>query len=374
MAMLRVSSYRKLFEEQHQKSASWLSQRCGTQIIPSSVSGVSMMDCPEPDFSAARAVNRESLMRFSQERSIIAALNDRLAVLIDMIIEMEERLTAKPNAFSSAGVDCPSDSSLEAVIERLRREKEDILCHTEELKKTLRDINIKYDKVVEQRTHCQLEREDVSKEVNAMTADCLALREQVTIYEEQLSAMEQQHESRIESLGESVAEDQEDPSVSLKFPSIDLTSAITLIKDFYCQLADSLQFQPGAVAIARREEKGRNLEKRTGAKIKDNSELMDVNGLKELIAKLGKELAELEACGEELEAEIEEKKEAHLLELEELESCICRLKKEEADLQAQMKEQMGDYDDLLNEKMTRDIEIEAYRALVEVEEERLCYQ
>lgn len=47
--------------------------------------GVSMIDCPEPDFSAARALNRESLMRFSQERSIIAALNDRLAVLIDMV-------------------------------------------------------------------------------------------------------------------------------------------------------------------------------------------------------------------------------------------------------------------------------------------------
>lgn len=44
-----------------------------------------MIDCPEPDFSAARALNRESLMRFTQERSIIAALNDRLAVLIDMV-------------------------------------------------------------------------------------------------------------------------------------------------------------------------------------------------------------------------------------------------------------------------------------------------
>lgn len=47
--------------------------------------GVSMIDWPEPDFSAARALHREGLMRFSQERSIIAALNDRLAVLIDMV-------------------------------------------------------------------------------------------------------------------------------------------------------------------------------------------------------------------------------------------------------------------------------------------------
>lgn len=44
-----------------------------------------MIASPEPDFAAARALNREGLMRFSQERSIIATLNDRLAVLIDMV-------------------------------------------------------------------------------------------------------------------------------------------------------------------------------------------------------------------------------------------------------------------------------------------------
>ncbi|KAG7329145.1 hypothetical protein KOW79_007319 [Hemibagrus wyckioides] len=385
MAMLRVSSYRKLFEEEHQRSTSWLSQRCGTQILPSSArGGVSMIDCPEPDFSAARALNRESLMRFSQERSIIAALNDRLAFLIDMvrcleeenqsleaqIIEMEERLAV---ASSSISPDCPSYSGLEAVIERLRREKGEILCHTEELKKNLHQIKIKYDEVVEQRTRLQLERKDVAVEVDTVTADCLALREQATIYEEQLAAMEQQHELSIESLCQPAAEDRDDPTVSLQFPSIDLTPAITVIKDYYCQLAESLQFESRACAIARGQEKGRNLEKLTGEKVKDNSEVMDVNGLKELITKLQKELADLEACGEELEAEIEAKKETHLMEIEELKTCICQLEKEEADLQAQMKEQMGDYEELLNEKMALDIEIEAYRALVEVEEERLCY-
>lgn len=36
--------------------------------------------------------------------------------------------------------------------------------------------------------------------------------------------------------------------------------------------------------MARGEEKGRNLEKRTGGKVKDNSKVMDVNGLKELVS------------------------------------------------------------------------------------------
>ncbi|KAF5895375.1 desmin-like isoform X1, partial [Clarias magur] len=373
MAMLRVSSYRKLFEEEHQRSAIWPSERCGTRTLPSSArGGVPMIDWPDLDFCAARVLNREVLMRFSQERSLIAALNDRLAVLIDMvrcleeekesleaqIIEMEERLAARPDPSSSISCDCPTESSMEAAIERLRREKDEILCRTEELTKDLHHIKIKYDEVVEQQTRLQLEHEDVAVEVDTVTADCLALREQVAIYEEQLAAMENQHELRIESLCEPTADDQDAPTVSLQFPSIDLTPAITVIKDHYRQLAESLQFE--STAIARGDEKRRNLEKRSERKVKDNSEVIDVNGLKELIAKLRKELAELEACGEELEAKIDAKKEAHLLQIEELEACICQLEKEEADLQAQMNEQMEDYKELLGEKMALDIEIEAY--------------
>ncbi|XP_053361544.1 type III intermediate filament [Clarias gariepinus] len=386
MAMLRVSSYRKLFEEEYQRTAIWPSQRCGTQTLSSSArGGVSMIDWPDLDFCAARVLNREVLMRFSQERSLIAALNDRLAVLINMvrcleeenesleaqIIEMEERLASRPGPSSSISLDCPTESSLEAAIERLHKEKDEILCRTEELTKDLHHIKIKYDEAVEQRTLLQLEHKDVAVEVDTVTADCLALREQVAIYEEQLAAMENQHELRIESLCEPTADDQDAPTVSLQFPSIDLTPAITVVKDHYHQLAESLQFK--FAAIARGEKKRRNLEKPSGRKVKDNSEVIAMNGLKELIAKLRKELAEMEACGEELEAKIEAKKEAHLLQIEELEACICQLEKEEADLQAQMNEQMEDYKELLSEKMALDIEIEAYRSLVEVEEDRLCY-
>lgn len=44
-----------------------------------------MRDCPELDFAAARALNKEGVARFVYERSVIAALNDRLASLIDVV-------------------------------------------------------------------------------------------------------------------------------------------------------------------------------------------------------------------------------------------------------------------------------------------------
>lgn len=96
-------------------------------------------------------------------------------------------------------------------------------------------------------------------------------------------------------------------------------------------------------------------------------------------------MAELEKRGDELDAEIEIRKAKYLEEIEELEvqtltvyillqqfsvfyhcavsvqNYICQLEEEEADLQFQMKDQSGDYEELLNQKMNLDIEIAAYR-------------
>ncbi|XP_051774274.1 desmin [Ctenopharyngodon idella] len=386
MALLRVSSYRKLFEEEQWSQAAG---RCGVQARSAARGRVSVSECPELDFAAARALNKEGVARFVHERSVIAALNDRLAGLIDVvrcleeenesleaeIIELEERLESEQITTTTVCISGPADYSLEAVIERLRKEKEEILCNTEELKGELRRMQMKYDQVVEHKTLIQQEREDVSLEVDVITTDCLALREQVAIYEEQLAAMERQHEMRLEKLCEPRPLDEGSPTVTVQFSTFDITPAIMDIKQYYSELAESLKFEPRASSAATIDaagkEKEEQLAKLTGGKVKDISKETDVNVLKNLIAELQKEVAELEKRGDELEAEIEAKKAKYLEDIEELENYICQLEEEEADLQFQMKDQSGDYEELLNQKMNLEIEIAAYRGLVEEEVERL---
>ncbi|XP_073343515.1 vimentin [Pagrus major] len=381
MAVLRVSSYRKLFEEE-----SW-SRNGG---LSASVRGaaVDKCDCDKLDFVAAKELNKVGLNRFVQDRTIIAALNDRLVRLIELahcfeeeneslecqIAELEEKLKSRQASSSSitSAVVVP-DYSLDAVVERLRRERDEILCDTEELQRELERLMKEYETAAQQRIFLQQERQDVAEEVDAVTAGCLALREQVAIYEEQLANMEAQHKTEVEDLLDP-AEGATGAVAAIKFGSPDITPALD-VKEYYCQLAESLQYEFGAASSAVVPSgDGKQLEVggAAGSTVKDLSKIKDPSEMKALVSELQKELAELEKCNEELEDEVDMKTAAYMDEIAELECTIDEMRHQEADFEVQMQEQCEDYKELLSEKMARDMEITAYRSLMEEEEERLC--
>ncbi|XP_045886392.1 desmin [Micropterus dolomieu] len=385
MAMLRVSSYRKLFEDDNWSRNGGLSMH--TSFPSLRVAAVEKCDCDKLDFVAAKALNKEGLNRFVQDRTIIATLNDRLVRLIELahcfeeeneslecqIVKLEEKLNSRQVTSSITSTVAEPEYSLDAVVERLRRERDAILCDTEELQKELELLMKEYEKAAQQRVLLQQERQDVAEEVDAVTAECLALREQVAIYEEQLANMEAQHKEAVETLLEP-AERTTGAVAAIKFGSPDMTPALD-VKEYYCQLAESLQYECGAASSAVvHSDDGRQLEVggAVGSTVKDLPKIKDISEIKMLISELQKELAELEKCNEELEDEAERKKAAYMDEIAELECTIDEMRHQEVNFQVQMKDQCEDYKELLSEKMARDMEIAAYRCLVKEEEERLC--
>ncbi|KAM3613293.1 uncharacterized protein V6R79_023539 [Siganus canaliculatus] len=345
-------------------------------------------DCDKLDFVAAKSLNKEGLDRFIQDRTVIAALNDRLVRFIELvhcleeeneslehqILELEERLNSRPASSSVSPSLAEPDYSLDAVVERLRRERDDILCHTDELQRELERLMADCEKTVQQKILIQQERKAVAEEVDAVTVGCLALREQVAIYEEQLASMEAQHKTAVEGLLEP-AEGTTGAMAAIKFGSPDVAQALD-VKKHYCQLAESLQYECGVVCSAAvHSADGKRVEVggTERSSVNDLPQIKDVSEMKILISELQKELAELEKHNEELEDKVEMKTATYMDEISELERTAEDMQSQEADFKMQMKEQCEDYKELLCEKMARDMEIAAYRGLVEEEEERLCY-
>ncbi|XP_028315913.1 desmin [Gouania willdenowi] len=376
MAVLRVSSYRRLFEE----------ERWGPNSRQYSASArrssVDECDCDKLDFVAARTLNKTGLDQFVHDRSVIAALNDRLVNLIQVahcfeeenetleqqIWDLKENLNRQTDTTVSTGNE--PVHSLDAVVDRLQRQRDEILCDTEELNKELQRMQNKYEEVAQQRILIQQERQMISEEVDAATAKCLALREQVAIYEEQLASMEAQHSTEVESL--LGPDDGMRGAVTVRFSSPDITQVLN-VKEYYAQLAQRLQCECGGVSSAKvRSSDGTDVGGIGGSKLPDLPKMNEDGGIEALVSELQKELSEMEKCNEELVNEVEMKEAAYEEEIAELELTMEEMRQQESSLQAQMNEQMDDFQELLREKMARDLEIVAYRSLVEEEEMRLC--
>ncbi|XP_055368396.1 peripherin isoform X3 [Betta splendens] len=253
MAMLRVSSYRKLFEQDAWRRNAGLRMPRGAAL--------DKCDRDTFDFVAAKSLGEDGLKLLAQERRTIAALNDRLVKLIELarrleeengslecqIAELEAQPSSAPASVSISTAVAQADRSLDAVVERLRRERDEIVCESRALQDELEGLMREHEEAARRRSSVQQERQHVAAEVDAVTAECLALRERVRVYAAQRANVEAQRTAAAERLLEPA--DGSTPAVAaIKFGSPAVTAALG-VKEYYCRLAESLQCVVAAAAV-----------------------------------------------------------------------------------------------------------------------------
>ncbi|XP_028671716.2 non-neuronal cytoplasmic intermediate filament protein [Erpetoichthys calabaricus] len=379
MSLFRISSYRRQFEEKTWIPSPIINPGCAWQY-QSVISGGAALNSKVPNFEVSRALTHESLSRCMRDRTLIADLNDRLVRLIETarcleeenqllegeVFEMQKKLKSH-DAFSTT----PSRHTmldLNDVIERLQAEKEEILCNISAQQKPLQAWHDKYEQLLHQRHLLEEEHEDIAVQLDFLTAECLALQDQVGIYEEQRRRMENKHNQLVEALTVPVSDV---PEVKVEFPAPDATDDVLNIKSYYSELAADLQFEmKPSVLIQDKEHKKPDTINR---EMKGMKSVPDINNIRKLISALENELKSLQICGKKLESEMERKALLHEEEIADLQGNISDLKESKIVLQQEIRGQLEDNGQLLNEKMALDMEIAAYRGLVSQEEEWLCY-
>ncbi|PWA18570.1 hypothetical protein CCH79_00005692, partial [Gambusia affinis] len=266
--------------------------------------------------TTASGVAKTPNLEESSSDSDAHCLEEENGSLECQIADLEENLNGQPASTEITSTAAKPKFSLEAVVEKLRRQRDEIICDTEELKEELECLQKEFEKAAHQRIVVQQGQQDAAEAVDAVTAECLALRDQVAVYEEQLANMETQHKMEVES--QLQPDERALAAAVVRFGSPDITP-VWEVKEYHRQLAESLQLEFGALSSGKSD--GKKLEARgtSGSMVKDPTEITDVDEMKTLISELQKELDDLEKSNEELLDEVEVKGAAYMDEVEELE-------------------------------------------------------
>uniref|UniRef100_A0A3B3ZLE5 IF rod domain-containing protein n=1 Tax=Periophthalmus magnuspinnatus TaxID=409849 RepID=A0A3B3ZLE5_9GOBI len=388
MYQVRVSSPSPTRKDTRYRSAS-LSKRAGSmgRRATSSKSrmsanlealcyGMSMGFGPKLDLDAAAAENQAFMQTRTSERKEMVALNDRLAVYIEKVrtLESQNKLLeaeiealrnryARPSGLRQLYETQLKDLNREA--EQMRVQRGLALAGKEAMLGQLESLKSKYAEAVEARKQTELEIEALRPDVDRATSARIALEKQQENLELELMFLQRVHKEEIEELMQQIYTTV--AKVDLSFGLPDLATALRDIQSQY----DSIAAKNLQEMDAWYRNKFQDL---TNA---SNKHAQSVRSVREEIASYKKDIVNKERELETLKTKNE------FLESQ-IRDMSLRYKKQEEDLQERIdavnvdlrvtKEKIAlllrEYQDLLNIKMSLEIEITTYK-LIEGEDSRL---
>nr|XP_046254892.1 glial fibrillary acidic protein [Scatophagus argus] len=353
-----------------------------TRVIGAGVSAGAMVCVglsgePAMDLNVAAAENREFLNTRTSERQEMIVLNDRLAVYIDKVRSLEQQnklleaeIMAYQNRFEKpTGLRLLYEEQLKElkkIADQMRVQRDISLAAKESTTAQLEAIKIKYEEAVELRRKAELDIEALRPDVDKATSSRIALEKKLEQMEVEIEFLKRVHQQEIDELMKQIYTARVSAQSAFTVP--DLAATLKQIQTQYDDIAaKNLQDMDSWY-----KDKFEDLTDKTTRHLdKVRSFREQIAGAKKDIQSKERDLDVLRTRNEALEAQIRETQEKYRKELEDLQARIEALQLELKSTKEKIALHLREYQDLLNVKMSLEIEITTYRKLIEGEDLRL---
>uniref|UniRef100_A0A3B4YZ82 Neurofilament light polypeptide-like n=1 Tax=Stegastes partitus TaxID=144197 RepID=A0A3B4YZ82_9TELE len=331
----------------------------------------------ELELSQAAQISSEFRAVRTQERSQLQDLNDRFAGFIERVRELEQQNRALESELLLLRQRHTEPSrlralyeqearSLRAAVDEARAEQQAFLGQKERLEQTLNALQGRYEEEVLGREEAEGRLMEARREGDEAALAKAELEKNVETLLEELAFLKRIHESEVAELQAQVQLGVQ-VAVESEAATPDLSGALRDIRSQYERLA--------ARNMQAAEEWFRGKVGSLTETVAQHSDAVrsskDEAG--EYRRQLQARLLEIEACrglNESLEKQLHEMEDKQSAEIAAMQDTIAELENELRGTKQEMARYLKEYQDLLNVKMALDIEIAAYRKLLEGEESR----